>query len=517
MIVGEQHAAAPRHSAAERQIRGSTLLLIGRFLSKGTNFAVQVLTVRYLSLTDYGAFAYAMSIVQLGQRVATLGLDRSTTRFVPMYHERGDYDRLFGTLALTLGTVLALGIAIVVGLDVAAGSRVWLVPEEQKYALLLILVFLIPIEALDDLVVGLFAVFAKPRAIFFRRHVLAPGLKLAVVLLLVYGHSSVLFLAYGYVFSSVIGVSAYLVMLARMMRRDRLFERFSLTNLKIPWREVLAFTVPLLTTDLVPIVMASMSVLVLEHYQGLIEVARLRAQQPIAAMNQVVMVSFATLFTPMAARMFARGERHEVNDLYWQTAMWIAVLSFPLFALTFSIAQPLTTLLLGPRYQDSAVLLAILSFGYYFNAALGFNGLTLKIYGRLRYVIGISLLTVFINLVASLALIPTYGAVGAAIGTCAALIAHNVLKQAGLRHGTGINLFEWYYFRGYVVILTAALGLLVVQWMSDPSVPISLMLAAAASWLVFRFNRHLLHVERTFPELLRQPLMKRVLGLEPTA
>ena len=97
-------------------------------------------------------------------------------------------------------------------------------------------------------------------------------------------------------------------------------------------------------------------------------------------------------FTPLAARMFARHDREGINQLYWQTAIWIAVLSFPLFALTFSLADPLTVTLFGERYEGSAVYLSLLALGYYFNAALGFNGLTLKVYGRLRYIVTINIL-----------------------------------------------------------------------------------------------------------------------------
>ena len=45
------------------------------------------------------------------------------------------------------------------------------------------------------------------------------------------------------------------------------------------------------------------------------------------------------------------------------------------------MAQALTVQLYGRRYADSAVYMALLSFGYYFNTALGFNGLTLRIFG----------------------------------------------------------------------------------------------------------------------------------------
>ena len=52
-------------------------------------------------------------------------------------------------------------------------------------ALLLILIGLAPMQALDDLIAAMFAIFASPRSIFFRKYVLAPGLKLSVVLLLI--------------------------------------------------------------------------------------------------------------------------------------------------------------------------------------------------------------------------------------------------------------------------------------------------------------------------------------------
>ena len=45
-------------AATRQQIRGSSLLLTGRLLSLAVNFATQVLIVRYLSKTDFGAFAH---------------------------------------------------------------------------------------------------------------------------------------------------------------------------------------------------------------------------------------------------------------------------------------------------------------------------------------------------------------------------------------------------------------------------------------------------------------------------
>ena len=211
------------------------------------------------------------------------------------------------------------------------------------------------------------------------------------------------------------------------------------------------FTIPLLTTDLVYIFLNTSDAILLEHFKGLEAVASWRVVQPAAGLNTLVISSFTVLFTPMAARLYARRDRDGVRELYWQTAIWMAVMSFPLFALTFSMAQALTLLLYGHRYEDSWVYMAMLSFGYYFNTALGFNGLTLRIFGVIRYIVVINVLAATTNVVLNLFLIPQFGALGAAIGTTLTLVVHNLLKQAGLRLGTGISIFEWAHLRVYLV------------------------------------------------------------------
>ncbi len=86
-------------------------MLIGRTMTMGVNFLVQIMIVRYLSQEDYGAFAYALSIVVLGQTLITFGLDRGVSRFLSIYDEHADYDRLLGTIVMVSGTILALGLS----------------------------------------------------------------------------------------------------------------------------------------------------------------------------------------------------------------------------------------------------------------------------------------------------------------------------------------------------------------------------------------------------------------------
>jgi O-antigen/teichoic acid export membrane protein len=508
----EYSTALDGRNGAKTQIRGSSLLLAGRLLSMVINTTVQVLIVRSLAKTQYGAFAYALSFVSLGETAVTMGLDRAITRFIPIYDERREYGKLLGALALVLGTILGLGLVtvlLVIGLQGVIAGR--LIEDRQAVTLLVILIALAPIQALDSLALSMFAVFARPAAIFVRRYVLAPGLRLVVVLLLIFRNSDVTFLATGYVAAGAAGLVIYGFVLLRAMRARGLLALTNVGGIQLPAREIFAFTLPLLTSDLVYAAMNVSDAVMLGYFKDTAEVAAFRAVQPTAKLNQLVMSSFAFLFMPLAARMFARGEREDLNMLYWRTAMWLAVLSFPVFLLTFSLAQPLTLTLYGQDYAKSGVYLALLSFGTYIQAASGFNGLTLKVVGRLRYIVMINLFATGANVLVNLALIPWLGALGAAIGTSSAYVLHNVLKQIGLRRGTGVALFPRDGLKVYTAIAIGAGGLLAVQTLLSPPLWTGVALGASVSLVVLWISRPVLHAADVFPELRRFRFLRALL------
>jgi O-antigen/teichoic acid export membrane protein len=479
-------------SASRKQIRGSTLLFTGRMLSVGINFAVQVLIVRYLSKADFGVFAYGLSLVALGQSISILGLDKAVSRFLPIYDEDGAHGKMLGTLLLVGGTIFALGLAFIAVVFGFYGMIVGSVGDQGRaLTVLMILLVLSPIQALDDVLMATFAVFSRARSIFVRRYILAPGLRLAAILAVLAAQSDVRALAAGYVAGGGLGVVMYAVILVRTLRARGLLRGAQLRRLSMPAREIYGFALPLVTVDLMFAVMNTSNVVMLGHFGTVTDVADYRVVQPAARLNMLVMTSFGLLFTPLAARLYARQDRAGIHELYWRTAVWMAVFSFPVFAATFA--------------------LALLSLGYYFGVALGFNGLTLRVYGLVRYSVVISVVATVANVALNLVLIPAYGAVGAGVGTCATLVLHNVLKQAGLRHGTGISVFEARHLRVYGVIVAVGALLLGLQHIAHPNFPVALVAVAAGSAVVLALTRDALRVADMFPEVGRIPVVRRLL------
>ena len=496
-----------------KQIRGSSLLLGGRLLAVSINFAAQVLMVRYLSTSDFGALGYALSVVTMFQTFSMLQLQEVVVRFVPIYHEQEDYPRLLGTLVLTVCAVaFTSGLLIVLFFAWPSLMRHFMSHESLPIRMLSIMIFLVPVQAADAVFMALFASFASPRAIFFRRHVLAPSLILIAVLSLITSRSNVTFLAYGYVVANVIGVVANCVMLFFLLRKRGLMERLHFRKMIVPVKDIFGYSFPVLTSSLVSMTIGSVGVFLLGYFHPSSEVARFRAVLPAAQLNNTVFMSFTMLYTPLAARLFAKQDYEGINGLYWRTAVWMAVLTFPVFAATFCIANPLVDFVFGHRYASSGPILALLSLGYYFNVALGFNGLTVKVLGKLRYTVVINIVAAVANILLNLLLIPRYAAMGAAVATTVTLILHNLLKQAGLRLASGLSIFNNQYRAFYLLITFSSIGLFAIQQFTSFSVYVAGPLAAAVSIMVLAIARKNLHVAETFPELLKVPGMRLIFG-----
>lgn len=507
-----EQAASNFQEASRTQIRGSSLLLLGRFISLGVNFLSQLLMVRYLETAEFGAIAYGLSIVAFCQPFAGFGLQDAASRFIPIFHEDEKYDELFGTILFICGATVFTGLAIAAAIWSWPPSLAHLLSQEAlPKQLLPILIFLVPAQSIDNLLIAVFASFASTTAIFFRRFILDPGLKLAVVLLLLVEHQQVMFVAYGFVIAEIVGILLYIGLLVKLFRQHGLVARLRFKNIRFPAREILAFSPPGLAAGLVTVAIYGVNASILGGLTDMSQVAFYRAVVPLAQLNNVVMTSFAMLYIPLSSRLFAKGDLRGMSDFYWRTTVWMAVLSFPIFALTFSTARPLTVFLYGERYGASSSILALLALGCYFNVLLGFNLQTLKVFEKLRYIVVVSILALLINVGADLFLIPHYGALGAAMGTAGTLILYNLLLQGGLVLAKGLRAFERRYLSVYLSIAAGALGILAIDRLSAGRIAVAVPLVAVGSWLVLAISKRYLNAAETFPELLKLPLVRTLI------
>jgi O-antigen/teichoic acid export membrane protein len=497
-------AGAPERMS-RRQIRGSGLLLAGRGLSTGLKFLAELLIVRYLATEAYGSWTYALAAVAFLRVFATLGLNRAVVRFLPVHLERGERGEFFGVMAFVFGSLL-----LSTGVTVAAFyafpdvvARLAGAAPDQRLDVLFIIILLVPIDALDDFLTGILAAFADARTLFIRRYLLSPGLRVAVALTLVFFAADVRLLAYGYLIAGVVGLVYYAWIVYQGIRARGLLRRSVLSEVRLPARRVLSYTFPVMAVDGCQILLTTIGPLMLGYFSGMSAVAMFRVVIPLVTLIQLVPQTFVVLFEPAASTLDARGDKEGLETFYWRAALWVAVLTFPAFAVSFALAEPVTVLLFGERYRAAGPILSFLALGAFVESLVGFNASTLRMIGRLGWLIAISVFVALVSVLLHLALIRAWGAFGAGIATGLSWAIYALMAQVALWKAAGVTPFDTRYTVPYLTMLGCTVWLAGLRIAFPDAIVLLAGSVLVSVVVVLTAARTRLSITETFPELAR--------------
>jgi O-antigen/teichoic acid export membrane protein len=488
------------------------MLLVGRLLAIAAGLVIQVLVVRYLTQAAFGAFSYCIAVVNLATVVVSLGMEQTMSRFAAIYDETGQRDRLAGALIVYLLVVAALG-------TVAVGAAVFgrdelsrlVIHDGRTARLLAIMMVLAPLQALDTLSSTLFAVYGRPAAIFWRRYVITPVLRIGVVVVVLVMQASVFVLGTGYVLATITGLLIYLPPLLHLLHR-----RGVITWARrpvLPIRELMVFTGTAVSADLLAIVLFASDAIIVGWVNGPTGVALLQATQPLANGNLVIFYALIPVFIPTASRLFASGARARGEELYATCSLWIAVFSFPVAALTIGCAATVTETFFGHRYAAAAPILALLSAGQYLLAVFGLSGLTLKAHGILRNLALACVTVTVLNIGANLLLVRRFGALGAALGTATAIALLTVAKCLIMRHDLGMWPVDGRLARALARILGLGGALVLFNVAARPNLLVDVLAAALCSALLVWTSRRDLGILDVFPEAARSVVLRSLLSV----
>lgn len=491
---------AAEQAPVRKQVRGSAVLLAGRGCAIVLNLLVQVILVRSLIKSDFGHLAYALSLVELLSVLAVGCMDKSFARFGAIHHERRELPQFAGVLWLSLITPVVLGgtlAAVILG----GGDAVqFLSHDGGTQPLLWAIALLIPFNGVSSVAQSLMTVARGPREVLFRRHLLGPGLKLIAVATVAYFGGQAREMALALLLAGVLGCVADVLLILRVVVEEQLQPYLKLSSIAGVWREVVRTSLALLVTDGAMLARGSLILVLLGWFATSTETAAFRAASSVVKVNELVIINFAVMFIPLASRLFAEGSTAVLWATLRRTNVWITVLSFPVFAFTVGLAAPMTVLLFGPEYGDSARLLVILALGYFVQAVYGFHGQMLRVLNQNRAVINIELLTIACVVPGAVLLILNWGAIGAAIAASAGVMLPSFLKAwVSDRVARNPGADEFRAIRWFTAITAMSLAWIALwqplDWLTGG------LLATATTAAVWFASRGLLNVAETFPEL----------------
>jgi O-antigen/teichoic acid export membrane protein len=413
------------------------------FKLAGTGFValLQLLLARVLGPEGFGHYAYALSWVGILAILAGCGLDIAASRFVPAYASTGQWYLLAGftrraiQLSVSAAAVLAVGLAVS---TILLGDR--LVPSLEQTLLVasLLLPFFVLLQILASLLRSLKQILLA----------VAPQSALRPVVLGLGVAALYLALPRGLTASQVmaldVAVTAMLALLSLVLLRGELPAEGRQAIPAFRTRRWLATSLPLLAISSVRLTVDRLAVVLIGVFVGTTESGVYLVASQLTLLMGFGVLAVGTIAAPMIAELHAGGRTADLQRLATLGARGAFAFALATGGFLVLLGRPILGLF-GNTFEAAYPALLILVAGQIVNSAAGPVGLLLAMTGHEGQAARVAAAVGGLQLVASVALIPVLGTVGAALATTFAAIVWNVLlvRRVSARLGIDPAAFGW--------------------------------------------------------------------------
>lgn len=388
-----------------------------------------MLLSRLLGLSAYGQYAIALSWVLVLTLPAKAGFDNSTLRYATLYIERGDQPALRGFVRFAVATVLA--VSLVMGALIIAGGNL---VAKADFDVLLWAGLLVAPLALLALFSALMRASGRILASQAYDQMLRPALLAGLAATLTWTgmrmtSSSALM---------VTTLAAAGALLALMIESTRVFAGTGSTISYSEWRSWAAVSVPMLLMSVVQELMNHLEVILLGVLGNQSQAGLFAASWRLASFVPFVFIGLATVAGPLIVSAYNRGAREElvrISALVSRIGLAFAVVTAALLAVLGGWMLGL----FGPEFVTARQVLLILLIGGVANAFTGVVGPLMILTEHERQALAIFAGALALSIILNLALIPSFGAVGAAIASASATTAWNFAMLIYVRRKVGID------------------------------------------------------------------------------
>jgi O-antigen/teichoic acid export membrane protein len=419
-----------------QRLAGTVFML--RVASAVLAYGSQVLLARWMGSFEFGIYVYVWTWVLLIGQSLDLGLGTAAQRFIPEYRESGALDLLRGFL---FGSrLLTLGIATAIASGCAGG--VWLLsPWLNDYLVVPLYLACISLPAYG---------LANTQDGIARSHdwvglSLMPTYVARQILL-----TALMAGAYfaGLPMNAVTAMIVAAISIWLPTIGQLLVLNLRLTALIAPGPKALAIrywvvtSAPILLAEGFYLLLTYADILVLQQFRPPDEVAVYYAAAKTLALVSFIYYAISATTAHRFSVYHVAGDRAGLSAFIAQSIKWTFWPSVAATALLLAVGEPLLRLF-GAQFASGYHLMFILAAGLLARAAIGPIERLLNMLGEQRVCALIYGAAFAINFSACLALIPWFGAAGAAIATTTALIVESIMLFRVTKSRLGFHVFIW--------------------------------------------------------------------------
>ncbi len=481
-------------------LKGAGIVFSGRLVGRGLGFLLHFLFASFLGPRQYGVFLLGFALFNFATPVSDLGLRLGVLRESASAEGRGDRDMVKGTILG--GALLALGASLLaaVGLLMMRGWAASSFKAPDLSWLLPLFALALPFATVGAIFMSGLQALRKMAALSIIQYLIDPLLRIIIFVALILLGWQLLAAGASYLLASVaIAVLALFWLSSSIsLLSPPFFTRFHPGPL-------LAFSLPLLMSNVVGFVLQWSDILLLGYYLTAREVGIYGAAGRLAGLGGVFLMAVSTIFAPKIYALHGQGDLEEVGRLYQRSTRWVLMCVIPLFFYTVLNAEPLLSLF-GPEFVRGSPALIILAGAYLVMTGTGPAGDVVLMTGKSKAILYAAAASGALGLGLNVYLIPRFGLLGAAVATGLAIALGNVANMLMAWRFTGLQPYTKAIAKPILIaVCLAGLHVVLGPMFGDGSLP--RLVGGAMIWLMYPVFLHRFGLEAEDLELWM--LMKR--------
>lgn len=420
-------------NALARRVAGSSFWsLLIKLASAALTYIMLAMLARAMDPLRFGRFGIAFSLASFLAVLASMGLHTGILRWVPEYEAKAA--PVTGRQALRWSLIVTL--AAGAGISIAMMASVWLLPLQSErvylYAGALLIIPLVLAEFIGSALRGFGSVILAqlPRDVLWRLAVMG----FTGVGLVLWGgltESTALVLA---------AVSLLAVMIPQFVRLAPALaadpgRRWPPRAERVGWARQL---LPYWGTALIYAMTQYVDVVLVGSFVSPQAAGAYFAAARTASLAALMLIASNMVSAPLIASAFHAQDRAQLAQLLKIIALCISIPTLGVVALLAG-AGPMLLAFFDPLYVSAYPILLVLVAGHAINGLSGPMGYVLQLTGHGDANLRIMLLSYATGIVIQIALLITLGAIGAAIGSTAAIILWNGLCRSVAKKRVGVD------------------------------------------------------------------------------
>lgn len=407
-----------------------------RLANAGLGFITAVVLAKLLGPSGYGTYAFVIALVAFVAVPSELGIPRLAIREIAATNARKEWGLMRGFI---LRSHQAIGVLTVVllaaSLVVLSTSGDQIDPVRRQCMWLGVIV--VPLVSLGALRGAMLRGLRKVVIGLLPDQIIRPLALLALIaLMLALGRSMTSPIA---VMVAHIGAVAIAFLYGLVMFLRNRPKELSDATPRYRTGAWLMSSIPFGLTAFLQLINGRTDVLLLGIFREDAEVGIYRVAAQFSTMVIFGLQAVNAIQGPHIAHLYALGDMQKLQKMVTQSSRAIVATALPMVLVFIALGPFIIRTAFGEQYQASYVPMVILCVGQLVNASVGSVAWLLNMTGHERDTTGIIFVSAIVNVALNVWLVPTWGALGAAVATSATLIVLNWMMWQRVRKRTGIE------------------------------------------------------------------------------